>query len=268
MLWHDTMQVLLTPEKVDYRIYAPLVRKASAVGSVHCASDGAAHLWTAAGEALRAALVAEGPRRLRLEILLSDRFVHYQVLPWRGGIATRAEWRAYARHAFETVHGEMARHWDMRIDVVPPGRESLACAIETALIDTLRGIAQQNHARIVSIRPNFIANFGQRRGGLRGAQFWFAVVQPRHVCLGAFRQGYWVGMRNEPAAEGWRAALPGMLRRTQCTLAEPCDGDLYLCGDIAEEVEPFFIDATTVRLLPSGPRQRPDASQGAGAISA
>lgn len=253
MLWHDTMHVLLGPETVDYRIYRPLERKAMIVDSVPCAAAGAPQPWSAAGATLRGILQEERPRRLRLEVTLSDRFVRYQVLPWRSGLTTRAEWRAYALHCFESIHGEAVRDWSVRLDIVPPGRESLACAIDTELIATLHGIAADGFSRVAAIRPGFVANYGKRRSSLRGGQFWFAVAEARHLCLGAWRDGYWVAVRNEPAPDGWRAALPGLLRRSQCTLAEPCAGDLYLCGAGAKGngTETYAIDATTVRILPT-----------------
>ena len=268
-MWHDTMQVLLSPEKVDYRIYLPLDRKASVVGSAPCVPDSVPRPWSTAGDALRGILDEEGPRRMRLDIALSDRFVHYQVLPWRSGIVSRAEWRAYALHYLEAVYGDAVRNWSVRLDIVPPGRESLACAIETDLIDSLREIAEAGFSRVVSVRPNFVASFNQRRSSLRGSrQFWFAVVETHHVCLGAFRNGYWIALRNEPAPDGWRTALPGMLRRTQCTLDVPCDGDLYLCGAVSEDDEPFSIDATEVKILRGRTPPRDEAGQGAGALTA
>lgn len=261
MLWHDNMQALLTAESVDYRIYLPFGRKAAVVGSAPCQAGEGSPPWAMAANALHAVIEEEMPRRMRIEILLSDRFVHYQVLPWRAGISSRAEWRAYAQHQFEAVYGEAARNWRMRLEIVPPGRESLACAIETDLIDALREAAHAGLSRIATVRPNFISCFGQRRTALRGTQFWFAVVEAHHVCLGAFRNGYWVALRNEPAPDGWRAALAGMLRRAQCTLAEPCAGNLYVCGATGEDIEPFAIDATTVRLLPARTTQRQTAEQ-------
>lgn len=261
MLWHDTMQALLTVAAVDYRIYPPFGRKATVAGSASGKTGEGSPPWAAATSALQNVIEEEMPRRMRVEVLLSDRFVHYQVLPWRPGINSRAEWRAYAQHQFEAIYGEAARHWRMRIDIVPPGRESLACAIETDLIDTLREVAHAGLSRIATLRPNFLFSFGQRRTALRGAQFWFAVVEADHVCLGAFRNGYWVALRNEPAPDGWREALPGMLRRAQYALAEPCAGSLYVCGATGEAFEPFNIDATPVRILPARTTQRRTVAQ-------
>jgi hypothetical protein len=191
---------------------------------------------------------------MRIEVVLSDRFTHYQILPWRDGLTRRAEWRAYAQHSFESVYGDTARNWRVRIEVVPPGRESLACAVETDLIDMLRDIVHEGFSRLVSVRPSFIVNFGQRRTALRGKQFWFAVVEQHHACLGAFRNGRWIALRNEAAPDGWRETLPGMLQRTQCILEQPCDGELYLCGDVSAGETLAGIGSDRIHLLTVRPQ--------------
>ncbi len=266
MLWPDTMQVLLSPEGVDYRVYHSLERKAKLAGSVIVEPGSAPHPWSAASAALQDLIAGQGLRRLRLEIILSDRFVHYQVLPWQSGIISRKDWRAYATHCFEMVYGESVRHWSVRFDIVPPGRESLACAIQTELLDSLRNIAHEKNSRIVSVRPNFVFNINQRRSGLRKSEYWFAVVEQHQVCLAAYDNGYWVAVRNEVAPDGWRAALPGILRRTQCTLAKPVTGDLYLCGNGVQDAADFNIDATPVHILPIRTSHHRD-SEAAGAVA-
>lgn len=262
MLWHDTMHVLLAPDRVDYRFQSPLGRAASAKGSVACVPDDAAQPWTAACATLGDVIADHMRNRLRVDVVVSDRLAHYLVLPWRPGIVSRAEWRAYAMHGFAAVYGESAKSWSMRIDIVPPGRESLACALNTGMIEALRTVAATNISRLVAVRPNFVTLFGQRRAAMRGAHLWFGAVEANHVCLGVLRKGRWQALRNEAAPDGWQQALPGMIRRMQSSLDEASAGTVYMCGDIDADTVPPVIEGLPVRVLasPSARRTQAEAS--------
>lgn len=249
MLWHDTMHVILAPDRVTYRFQSPYRRLASARGEVAFRQDTEGPPWRAACNALKDVIEESMRSRLRLDVVVSDQLMRYQVLSWQPGIVSRADWRAYAMNTLVAVYGEMARSWSLRIEVVPPKRESLACALDTTLIDALRAVAAESLSRLVSVRPNFIVRFGQRRTAMQGNHFWFGTLEDRHVCLGAMHKGRWVALRNEAAPDGWQAALPGMVQRMQASLDASCDGTLYLSGDIADDAPLPQVDGLAVRLF-------------------
>lgn len=254
MWWHDTMQVVLAPERIRYRIHSTLRRKASVADIVDCAAGAEDKPWRAACATL-AAIMADGmARHSRLEVVVSDRLVRYQVLPWRPEIASRAEWRAYARHVFEATYGEVAQGWRLKIDLVPPGQPSLACAIDADLVDSLREIAAAGTSRLTAVRPSFVTLFNRRRAAVRGSKFWFGAVESGNIALGAHVNGGWRIMRNESMPTDLPSGLSGMVRRSQFALAEPCDGTLYLCGDIDQDALPDSIGDLRIRVLASAPR--------------
>lgn len=262
MSWHETMLVSLAPDAVGYRIVSPLRRGANDHGTVGCTPGTADRPWEAACTALADFLADGMRRRVRLSVVVSDRLAHYQLLPWQAGIVTRADRRAYAMHRFEAVYGEAVRSWRMKIDLVPPGMPSLACAIEGDLIDALRGVAAANRSRLISVRPNYLSVFSLRRHALRDKQLWFGVVEERHVCLGVLSGQSWRAIRNEGAADGWQAALPGMIRRIECTLNEPPATVLHLGGDLPSDAVPETIGGLSVRHLKlRSPRARSAAQQ-------
>lgn len=257
MSWHETMHVTLAPDRVGYQILSPLRPGASDQGIVPCAADDPARPWAAACATL-AGLLSEHMRRgLRLSVVVSDRLARYQLLPWRPGIVTRAEWRAYAMHRFESVYGEAMRSWRLKIELVPPGNPSLACAVDAELVEALRAVAAANTSRLIAVRPNYVSLFSQRRHALRGDHLWFGTVEPHHVCLGVLTAHTWRAIRNEAAADGWLAALPGMVRRIEFTLNEPRPATLHLCGDIPTDGVPQSIGGLPVRVLEiKSPRAR------------
>lgn len=267
MLWHDTMHVVLAPDHVSYRLQSPYQRLASEKGTVDCSPDPDGPPWRAACTALKGIIEESMRSRLRLEVVVSDQLMRYQVLPWQRGIVSRAEWRAYALNTLAAVYGDIARSWSLRIEVVPPKRESLACALDTGLIDELRSLAADSLSRLVSVRPNFITRFGQRRTAMQGSRFWFGVLEDKHICLGVLHKGRWEAMRNEAAPDGWQAALPGLVQRMQASLDVACDGMLYLSGDVADDTMLPQVDGLSMRLFGIRPPRRTedDCAKAAGA---
>jgi hypothetical protein len=243
------MHVMLAPDRVSYRIQQPLRGVASATGVIDCTPDDSARPWRNACAALAAFISDRMQRHMRLDVVVSDRLVRYQVLPWREGIVSRVEWRAYAQHSLEAVYGEASKGWRLRIDLVPPGRPSLACAIDSELVEVLRNLGADCGSRLTGVRPNFVTLFNQRRPAMRGSGFWFGVVENGNVSLGVMIEGSWRALRNEATADTWPVALAGMIRRTQVMLPEPCAGTLYLCGDIDNEALPDSIGGLPLRLF-------------------
>lgn len=249
-MWRETLQVLMAPDHLEYRILPPLGLSPSGIGSVDCRTAATTETpWQPACEALTTLVDDTIRRPLRIEIQLSDRFVRYQVLAWQPGLATRAEWRAYAEHGFAAIYGEAARQWQLRIELVPPGNPSLACAIDGTLVSTLRTLAADRGSRLVGLRPRFVSLFSRRNIQPRGHdQVWFGVAEERHLCLGAQLDKQWRALRNEPAPDGWHAALPGAIRRIRCELDAPAgNGILYLCGGLGAASMPASLEGLTVR---------------------
>lgn len=248
MLWRETLHVLLTPDHLDYRLMPPVGLSPTDIGSIPYAPSGSGQPgWKPTCAALAGLVDGHKGKPFRIEVQLSDRFVRYQILEWRPGIVTRAEWRSYARHVFSSVHGDAVEDWDFRIDLVPPGRPSLACAIDNALIETLRELATQRSARLVGVRPQFVRLFNRRHCASRQQEpLWFAVIEDRHVCLGVQVDKVWRAVRNESAPDGWQAALPGMIRRVRAGLDRVEGGNLHLCGNLAAGAVPAAIEGLPV----------------------
>jgi len=261
VLWRDILQVFMTPERLDYRIMPPVGLSPRDVGSLACAPlRPGTPLWQASGAALAELIDRHCNASPRVDVYLSDRFVRYRILDWQPGIVTRAEWRAYAEHAFREVHGEAARSWQMLVDIMPPGRPSLACAVEADLIVALKKIAEKRLARLAELRPNFVRLFNRHNfSSGRPAPLWFGVAEPGHVCLGVKRDKSWLALRNEPAPDGWLAALPGMIRRMRASHDIPGAGEslhLCLCGGGASGSVPAEVEGLAVHAAETGFQRR------------
>jgi hypothetical protein len=253
-LWRDNVEALLAPERVDFRIRGALGRSTAPAGSFACDPASGSRPWQSALAALGDAIEIQRPRRTRLDLVLSDRFAYYLVLPPRDGIATRDDWRAYARSRMKASYGELASAWNLRIEVVSPGRESLACAVSEDLLADLRDLMQRCGCRLASVRTHFLSNWVQRRSHWqRHDQVWLALIESHHVCLGVYRHGHWIAIRNESTPDGWAKELPAIVRRIQCTIDTPGEGELHLCGEHGDLPPPDSIEGLPVRVLQARP---------------
>jgi hypothetical protein len=262
--WPDTMHVRLAPDRLEYRVQAPLSRAVRATGVVECAPSGATRrpAWSEACAALATLTETKRQGRLSVDLVVSDRLVRYQVLPWRPGIVSRAEWRAYALHSLQSVFGDVDSSWYLHVDMMPPGRTTLACAVDNEFIEALRKATANSATRLVAVRPNFLDMVRRRRPAMRGSRFWFAAVEANHIALGLAGDGGWRALRNESVADGWRATLPGLIRRVQLALPESCVVPLYLCGADFDGAAPDAIEGLPVRLLGAKSRRPESADNG------
>jgi hypothetical protein len=128
--WRERALVTLTPGEVSLLRFprggkAPAGRK-----SVACppATGGAA--WQGALEALRELLGHPNVRAADADVVISNHFVRYLVLPWNPGLAGEREELAFAATRFQQVYGEAARTWAVRLSPGKPGTPSLAAAVE------------------------------------------------------------------------------------------------------------------------------------------
>lgn len=194
------------------------------------AQEGAPQSWQAALTVLKAWLGTQGGVRFEARLLLSDRHVRYQHLPWRPGIVGLRERQAYAGHRFREVYGELAGGWQIALSDGMPGNASLACAVDRELLTGLRALAPQ--LKIVSLQPLFAAAYNRACRGIREPRFWFAHVEPGRLCLGMFRDGQNMGLRNEACAAAWPDGLAALQRRLQFVDGDEGAAPIYVAGQL------------------------------------
>lgn len=188
-------------------------------------------LWQPWLDALKTWLASRAGQRFEFKVLLSDRFVRYQHLPWRAGISGRRERQAYAGHRFREVYGELAVHWQIALSDNAPGTASMACAMDRELLAALKGLGKQ--VRISSVQPMFVAAYNRARRQCKGGLFWFAHVEPGRVCMALLKAGESAGVRNEASSESWPQAVVAINRRLQLgddMAATPVP--VYVSGDL------------------------------------
>ena len=78
-----------------------------------------------------------------LQVVLSNTFVRYLVLPWRDGVYRQQDWQAVAQHAFRQQYGAVADNWRIKVRLLAYGENVLAAAIDETLCEQLDACAKQ-----------------------------------------------------------------------------------------------------------------------------
>ena len=245
----------LLPERIE-ALLAPdglRLRRDGTSETFSLAPEHDAATWRVPLDALDRALCARPARRAargarlpaalagmlapRLDIVLSEHFTRWRLLPWQAEVETPAEQEALARHRFREVYGEVARHWQVRCAEQPPGIAIPACAIDDALLAAVRQLAATHGSRLGSLRPLLVAAAERWRRKLPRGIAWFAVLEAGRLNLGLLRDGRWRALHGEPLAAEADSGdlLAGLITRSAIAAGiAPGTGRLLLCGEGAD----------------------------------
>lgn len=186
-------------------------------------------LWQAPVAALENLLAESGWRPARAELVLSNHFVRYAVVPWRDDLGSEAERRAFVRHCFVRIYGAPAEAWELRLSETRYGVAAIASAVEPALLAALRSAIGAAALRLVSIEPLLAAAFNRVRRQIAAGRYWFAVAEPGRLCTAYLEEGAWRRLRCQPLDIDWQHELPRLLARER-----------LLAGDVVAEA-PLYL---------------------------
>jgi hypothetical protein len=152
-------------------------------------TKGAAEPWRGAVDALGGWLATRAGKRLQLRVVLSGRFVRWQLLPWRTELSGRSETQAYAGVRFRETFGKVSESWEILPVAMPPGKTAPACAVDKALITALESVCKEHGARLQVVTPYFASAFDTWRAQLPGDVAWFGTVEVDSCTLGLLQGG-------------------------------------------------------------------------------
>lgn len=167
--------------------------------------------WQPAVTALSNWLADKGDRLASVHVVLSGRFVRWQLLPWRPELAGAQERAAYATLCFQDTFGKLAQGWQVLQSLQPPGRAVPACAVDTALMQALGAACSSAGIHLASVKPYFASAMDRWQSSLRGGTVWFGVVEPDSLTLGLLQQGRWLGLQSQRISGDWRDLVPGLM---------------------------------------------------------
>jgi hypothetical protein len=221
-LLRDDFQVVLNPSQVlmaragTALTRRGLQRRLLAHGTAGCPAVAPGKpAWTGALAALEQLLHGMPAGRANLQVVLSNLFVRYAVVPWQTGLHGAAEDAAYVRHYFAQMFGSAADGWDICVSSTPDGHPRLASAIDTCLLTALRELCALTGLRLRAVRPQLVSTFNRYRRSLASSG-WIVLAESGYLCIGLFEDGRWLSIRTMRTDAGWQEHLPALLEREAC----------------------------------------------------
>lgn len=210
VLYPDHVQMVrigreLSLRGVTHRVLAKL--------SAPCEEGGADAPWSGALQALDTALSGQHFKGAVATVVLSNRFMHYALVPWSAALNDEAEEMAFTRHCFKGMYGDVAERWEVRLSSEKPGVARLASALDKTFLDELRALFQRSGARLASIQPHLMAVFNNCRRTLGERNAWFVMVEEGNLCLARLYRGNWISVRTMRVGSDWNDTLAAILER-------------------------------------------------------
>jgi hypothetical protein len=186
--WRDRLLVGLAPEHVaviEQKRRQPL-------GLADCRMRACPSLigspWAGALAALEALLAERSSTDTTVNVTLSNQFVRYVEVPWTPGVLAEKDRQAFATECFRAVHGETVDGWLISLDKPRFGRDSVAAAVDRALVDGVRATLARRKLTLAVLRPHLSAAFDGWQQHLHANDSGFVVVEA--ACITAlFRRG-------------------------------------------------------------------------------
>lgn len=147
-----------------------------------------------------------------VNVTLSNQFMQYLLVPWIDKMSDEEE-MVFAQQCFRDIYGDAADSWSVRVSPSRVGVAPLASAVDTRLLDELRGSLEKLDLDIKSIQPHLMEAFNICHSALKQRSAWVALLEPGSLCLAVLRRGQMVWIRKLPIGEAWREELSAILQR-------------------------------------------------------
>lgn len=218
-LSHSELNIMLCPERIallraertlTMHGYARRLRGSKIIPCETGASG--EKPWSVAMDALGAALPSMIGRRMEVNVILSDRFMQYALVPWFDKLSDEEE-LALAQHRFKEMCGDGADALSIRISPGKAGMASLASGVDADLLEELGRLMARMRVGIKSIRPHLMVAYNSCRASLKGRDAWVVLLEPNSVCLAVLRRGQLAWIRKLRIGDDWKQELPVILSR-------------------------------------------------------
>lgn len=214
-LLRDKVCITLSPDRVEMvrlgRGLQPAVVSRHTVSCDMAGPDEAP--WLRALDSLDAGLHVLGGKRMDAEVVLSNHFVRYALVPWSEEISDESESLAFTRYCFSQTYGNDAQRWALRTSSSGYGETQVSSAVDQDLLDGLDRISTAHSLRLVSMQPYFMTAFNRSLNQLRGSVMWFVVAEPGRLCVSRLQQGRWCNLQAVKADDDWLDTLKNLLER-------------------------------------------------------
>ena len=169
--------------------------------------------WRTTLSALADALPEFGARRGDVQLVLSNHFVRYALIPYSDQITSAAEERALVHHHYTRTYGHDAENWVLRLSDNGTGTGlRLASAVDAGLLEGLNTLFRPGKLILRSIQPHLMAAFNRWRPHMAG-EAWFALIEPGRLCLAQWQDNEWRMLKTIKVSDAWLPELLTLLDR-------------------------------------------------------
>ena len=176
-----------------------------------------AEFWQPAVASLSQLLQQPQWQGCRPEVVISNHFAHYAVIPWNEGVSSRKEQDGFVRHCFTQAYGEFSRHWDLRISAPRHGKPMLASAIDERLLQSLRQAFQQAQMPVQHIHPHLVVVVNMVRRQLKRVpgldSLALVMLEDGKLIIALIEHGEWLSLQSYAAEADIDNQLLALLER-------------------------------------------------------
>ena len=122
-------------------------------------------------------------RHARVSCVFAGELVRYAIVPWNPGARGQARRQAFAQHCFKETYGDVASTWAVSQDAPRYGQATLACAVDSGLLDRLAAMLRGRGLVPSQLQPSLMQAVNAARRATRAATFWVVVQEPRAMTL-------------------------------------------------------------------------------------
>lgn len=116
------------------------------------------------------------PPGTRLSCIVAGEGARYQIVPWRDELSHPAQRQLLAEQCFREAYGDVARGWTVHQHATRYGAATLACAIDTALLDQLDAQARARGLTLMSVQPALMHAYNLARHKMSPGLHWFVAL--------------------------------------------------------------------------------------------
>lgn len=208
-MFKDELKVLISSEsitlqRIKYHLFKAEVMHQQRFFVENIQGEHSVEAWQGSITLLSEQLKLAKWRDTQAEVIISNHFSHYAVVPWRETIATLSEQEAYTKHLFISQFGDTAKGWHIRTATAAYGKSTLASAVSERLVQACKKLFDEAGVHLKAINPHLMVAMNQVQAEtdiLQNAN-WLVVAANGRLCIGLIEQNEWRLVKNSGLDQG------------------------------------------------------------------
>ena len=225
-LWRDRVIVGLAPGRLSALRLGGGWRKHLVAHHDQTLHSKPASDWKAALQAMQALLETPAWSEGHIEVILSNHWVHYAVIPGQPGLGA-AEHKTLAGIVFANTYGDLCQDWDIRISRTTNNQSTIASGVPRGLLEALRTSAGP---RLRSIRPALMSVFNRaRRNAIGNSAVTLALLEHGRATVVSLEDEQWRSVVSRAVVNDDPDTFLAMLNQETALQGQTEQGPLWLC---------------------------------------